>query len=210
MMISILLSFEGTSEEKATASGAVAFFFTYMLSISTPSKTHLASHTLTSFQVFGGSVNCIPWCYVAEILLPYARAKGTAIVISRYAASASNSHPCNVIRMFLAATGLWNFFVVVITPILLNCFAWKGYLAFMCTNLTFVPLVYFCYPDTANLTLEEIDYIFAEPDKGAVTWSLCDAQAARQVRTTRVNGRVLQQLAGKHGRQHCPRLPRRR
>ena len=42
----------------------------------------------------------------------------------------------------------------------------------MCTNFAFVPLVYFCYPETANLTLEEIDYIFAEPDKGAVKWSL--------------------------------------
>lgn len=32
MMIAILLSFNGTSREQATASAAVAFFFTYMLS----------------------------------------------------------------------------------------------------------------------------------------------------------------------------------
>jgi len=32
MMIAILLSFNGTSNQKATASAAVAFFFTYMLS----------------------------------------------------------------------------------------------------------------------------------------------------------------------------------
>ena len=60
----------------------------------------------------------------------------------------------------------------MITPILLNRLAWRGYLVFMCTNFAFVPLVYFCYPETANLTLEEIDYIFAEPGKGAVKWSL--------------------------------------
>ena len=30
----------------------------------------------------------------------------------------------------------------------------------MCTNAAFVPLVYFCYPETSNLTLEEIDYLF--------------------------------------------------
>jgi len=60
----------------------------------------------------------------------------------------------------------------MITPILLNRLKWKGYLIFMVTNFLFVPLVYFCYPETANLTLEEIDYIFAEPDKGAVKWSL--------------------------------------
>ena len=41
----------------------------------------------------------------------------------------------------------------------------------MCTNLAFVPLVYFCYPETANLTLEEIDCLFTSPDKGAVKLS---------------------------------------
>jgi hypothetical protein len=35
----------------------------------------------------------------------------------------------------------------------------------MCTNLAFVPLVYFCYLETANLTLEEIDYLFTGPTR---------------------------------------------
>ena len=35
----------------------------------------------------------------------------------------------------------------------------------MCTNLAFVPLVYFCYSETANLTLEEIDYQFTGPTR---------------------------------------------
>ena len=38
----------------------------------------------------------------------------------------------------------------------------------MCTNLAFVPLVYFCYPETANLTLEEMDYLFTNKEKSAV------------------------------------------
>lgn len=42
----------------------------------------------------------------------------------------------------------------------------------MVTNFLFVPLVYFCYPETANLTLEEIDYIFADENKSTVKWSL--------------------------------------
>lgn len=46
--------------------------------------------------------------------------------------------------------------------------AWKAYLIFMCTNFTFVPLVYFFYPETANRTLEEVDYLFIrEGNKGA-------------------------------------------
>lgn len=54
----------------------------------------------------------------------------------------------------------------MITPTLLSDLAWKGYLIFMCLNFAFIPLVYFCYPETANLTLEEVDWLFVKP--GAV------------------------------------------
>lgn len=52
----------------------------------------------------------------------------------------------------------------MITPTLLNSLAWKGYLIFMVLNFSFIPLVYFCYPETANLTLEEVDWLFYEGD----------------------------------------------
>lgn len=60
LMIAILLSFRNTSAQKATSGAAVAFFFLYMLA-------------------FGASVNCIPWCYVPEILPLHARAKGASV-----------------------------------------------------------------------------------------------------------------------------------
>jgi hypothetical protein len=66
-------------------------------------------------------MNCIPWVYVPEILPLHVRAKGSAVGIS--------------------ANWLWNFFVVMITPTLLNSLAWKGYLIFMCLNFSFIPLV---------------------------------------------------------------------
>lgn len=84
-----------------------------------------------------------------EILPLHVRAKGTAVGIS--------------------SNWLWNFFVVMVTPTLLTNLKWKGYLIFMCLNFAFVPLVYFCYPETSNLTLEEIDWLFLE--KGAVKTS---------------------------------------
>jgi len=51
----------------------------------------------------------------------------------------------------------------MITPTLIGRLAWKTYIIFMCTNFAFVPLVYFFYPETANLTLEEIDHLYMEP-----------------------------------------------
>ncbi|KAF1976908.1 putative Myo-inositol transporter 1 [Bimuria novae-zelandiae CBS 107.79] len=86
---------------------------------------HTASASVTFFftymLIFGATANCIPWVYVPEILPLHVRAKGTAVGIS--------------------ANWLWNFFVVMITPTLLNNLEWKGYLIFMCLNFSFVPLV---------------------------------------------------------------------
>ncbi|KLP09147.1 sugar transport protein STL1 [Fusarium fujikuroi] len=95
----------------------------------------------TYMLVFGASMNCVPWVYVPEILPLHARTKGTAICVS--------------------SNWLWNFTVVMITPILINRLQWKAYLIFMATNLIFVPIIFFLYPETSNLALEEVDYIFA-------------------------------------------------
>ncbi|KAH7119813.1 putative Myo-inositol transporter 1 [Dendryphion nanum] len=96
----------------------------------------------TYMLIFGATANCIPWVYVPEILPLHVRAKGTAVGIS--------------------ANWIWNFLVVQITPSLINNLQWRGYLIFMVLNFSFIPLVYFCYPETSNLTLEEIDYLFFE------------------------------------------------
>ena len=48
----------------------------------------------------------------------------------------------------------------MITPVIINRLQWKAYLIFMITNLLFVPIFYFFYPETSNLGLEDIDYIF--------------------------------------------------
>jgi len=96
----------------------------------------------TYMLIFGATANCVPWVYVPEILPLHARAKGTAIGIS--------------------SNWLWNFVVVMITPTIITNLAWQGYLIFMALNFAFIPLVYFCYPETANLTLEEIDFLFTK------------------------------------------------
>ncbi|KAK9364413.1 general substrate transporter [Lipomyces kononenkoae] len=101
----------------------------------------------TFMLIYSMSMASVPWCYVPEILPLHARAKGTAIAIS-----------CNWIC---------NFFIVMITPTLISRLQWKAYLIFMCLNFAFIPLLHFCYPETANLTLEEVDLIYAEPGTSA-------------------------------------------
>jgi MFS family permease len=124
LLVSALLSqADDPNRGHAYASGAVAFFFTYML-------------------IFGMTMNCVPWVYVPEILPLQARTRGTAIGVS--------------------SNWLWNFTIVMITPIIINRLKWKAYMIFMATNLIFVPAIYFYYPETSNLRLEDIDDIFSQ------------------------------------------------
>ncbi|KZL69166.1 sugar transporter [Colletotrichum tofieldiae] len=53
-----------------------------------------------------------------------------------------------------------NFFVVMITPVIINRLQWQAYLIFVVTNFVFVPVIYFFYPETSNFRLEEIDEFF--------------------------------------------------
>lgn len=56
----------------------------------------------------------------------------------------------------------------MITPVIIQSSHWIASLVFVCRNPAFVPLVCVCYPETANLTLVEIDFPFTIPDKDAV------------------------------------------
>ena len=60
----------------------------------------------------------------------------------------------------MSAIWLWNFFVVMITPVIINRIQWKSYLIFALLNYLFVPTLYFFFPELANLTLEEVDEVF--------------------------------------------------
>ncbi|CAL5867526.1 uncharacterized protein PFLUO_LOCUS1745 [Penicillium psychrofluorescens] len=122
--------------------GVIQIMFVIGTSVEKPTASASVAFFFLFMLIFGASVNCIPWVYGPEILPLHVRAKGQAIGIS--------------------ANWLWNFFVVMITPTLIDNLAWKGYLIFMCLNMAFVPIVYFFYPETANLTLEEIDFLFTD------------------------------------------------
>lgn len=99
----------------------------------------------TYIAFFGATWLPLPWLYPAEINPLKTRAKANAV------STVSN--------------WLWNFFIVMITPVLVNNTGTSGfgtYLFFAALNAIFFPLIYLFYPETAGRTLEEIDLIFAK------------------------------------------------
>nr|SIP56050.1 putative Sugar Porter [Yarrowia galli] len=64
----------------------------------------------------------------------------------------------------LSTSGNWvfNFLVVMITPVAFNSIKWRTYIIFACINVAMVPSIYFFFPETMGRSLEEIDLIFED------------------------------------------------
>jgi sugar porter (SP) family MFS transporter len=96
----------------------------------------------TYIAFFGATWLPLPWLYPAEINPLKTRQKANAF-------STINNW-------------LWNFFIVMITPVLITQISWGTYLLFAALNACFIPVIYFFYPETSGRSLEEIDLIFAK------------------------------------------------
>ncbi|GHJ83796.1 hypothetical protein NliqN6_0198 [Naganishia liquefaciens] len=59
-----------------------------------------------------------------------------------------------------ASNWIFTFLVVEITPVSIKSIGYRTYIYFAVFNSCFIPLIYFFYPESANLTLEQIDYLF--------------------------------------------------
>ncbi|CRG84138.1 Sugar transporter STL1 [Talaromyces islandicus] len=84
----------------------------------------------------------IVWLYPAEIVPTEIRYVANSIVV--------------------ATTWLFNFLIVMVSPVMLANIHWRAYLIFAVLNVTIGVCVYLLYPETARRSLEEIDEIFAE------------------------------------------------
>ncbi|KAL1625472.1 hypothetical protein SLS56_007366 [Neofusicoccum ribis] len=91
---------------------------------------------------FGATWLPLPWLYPAEVNPLKTRAKA------------------NAISTF--TNWIFNFLIVMVTPIMLEKIKWGTYLFFAAVNACFFPIIYFFYPETKQRTLEEIDIIFAK------------------------------------------------
>jgi MFS family permease len=91
----------------------------------------------------------IPWLLPAEYAPLAIRTKAAAL------ATASN--------------WIFTFLVVEITPVSITNIQWRTYIYFSVFNFLFLPLIYFFYPETQNLSLEQIDRLFTG-DKVMLHW----------------------------------------
>jgi len=94
------------------------------------------------YVFFGIGMQGVPWLYPTEINSLAMRTKGAAIGT--------------------ATNWIFNFMVVEITPIGIQTLQWKFYIVWTVLNASFVPLMYFFYPETAGRTLEDLDYYYQE------------------------------------------------
>ncbi|KAI0016969.1 general substrate transporter [Xylariomycetidae sp. FL0641] len=96
----------------------------------------------TYIASFGASWLPLPWLYPAEVNPIKTRAKANAVST--------------------CTNWLFNFLIVMVTPIMITHIGWGTYLFFAVVNATFFPVIWFFYPETAKRSLEEIDIIFAK------------------------------------------------
>ncbi|TVY43141.1 Sugar transporter [Lachnellula subtilissima] len=79
-----------------------------------------------------------------------------------------------------ASNWIFTFLVVEITPVSIKSIEWRTYIYFAIFNACFLPLIYFCYPETQNLSLEQIDKLFTG-DKVLLHWksSMDDSEVSQ-------------------------------
>ncbi|KEF60682.1 uncharacterized protein A1O9_02243 [Exophiala aquamarina CBS 119918] len=98
---------------------------------------------------FAVGLLAIPWLLPAEYAPLAIRTKSAAL------ATASN--------------WIFTFLVVEITPVSIKSITWRTYIYFAVFNAAFIPLIWFFYPETRNLSLEQVDRLFTG-DKVLLHW----------------------------------------
>ena len=84
------------------------------------------------------------WVYPSEILPLRLRARGSAV-----------STACNWI---------FDYMIVQITPVAIGSIGYRTYIIFAVLNTAWVPVIYFFFPETKGLELEDVDRLFAKDE----------------------------------------------
>ncbi|KAI5240363.1 hypothetical protein E4T42_08413 [Aureobasidium subglaciale] len=64
----------------------------------------------------------------------------------------------------------------MVTPTMITNIKWKTYLVFMACNFAIAPSIFFLFPETTRLSLEEIDHIFIKEIESLDSYDLVEAE----------------------------------
>ncbi|KAK5168190.1 uncharacterized protein LTR77_006758 [Saxophila tyrrhenica] len=135
--------------------------FTSGIAVATPASSRMALAFLFLFEImFGMSWDTIPWVYAAEITPLDIRHIGTAIGAFSEWLWTFVSVPEIMVGRLQPLTP--RKVVAMITPYAIESLGWKYYLLYCIMTVLAVVFTYFFVPETANKTLEEIDYVFCK------------------------------------------------
>lgn len=117
---------------------------------------------------FAVGLLAIPWLLPAEYAPLAIRTKAAALATASnckfpYPTTLFHSRPMKRAGDTLtrpAPSGIFTFLVVEITPVSINNIGYRTYIYFCVFNFFFLPLIYFFYPETRKLSLEQIDKLF--------------------------------------------------
>ncbi|KAJ5964199.1 uncharacterized protein N7479_004075 [Penicillium vulpinum] len=129
---------------------------------------------------YGTSLLSIPYIYPAEI----------------------NSQQMRNIGTSFATTTNWLFVyvIVVATPTAIENIQWKYYMLFAIFNFCFLPIIWYFYVETANLSLEQIDRLFEIKHEAgnAISW-----KEATMIARTEVISDLAHTGKDNLGTEHC-------
>lgn len=134
---------------------------------------------------FAVGLLAIPWLRKLLVCWQHVPLSHDVLVPAEYAPLAIRTRAASLAT---ASNWIFTFLVVEITPVSIKNIGWRTYVYFagMCAlsclfangtdlprvvfNAAFLPLIYFLYPETQNLTLEQIDKLFTG-EKVKLHWS---------------------------------------
>ncbi|KAF2832636.1 general substrate transporter [Ophiobolus disseminans] len=124
---------------------AVQAALIYQVQYSTASATGAGIAAAAMLFVFQGAFTigfqATVWVYPSEILPLHLRQRGSAIST--------------------AANWICNYIIVQITPSAISNIGWRTYIIFAVLNALWVPIIFFFFPETKGLELEDVDRLFS-------------------------------------------------
>lgn len=140
---------------------------------------------------------------VALFLFPFIFTVGFAGLTFLYATEiAPTQHRAAINALSTAAVWTSNFLLAQVTPVGFDTIKYRYYIVFACINVAIVPIVYFFFPETKGLSLEQIDQIFTKSnnffDPTPIARSLIKREAARRRNCYTVEGVAQIEDVGRH------------